>query len=161
MVMVHNPIERGLPVSLQEKLTADMKEAMKAREADRLSVIRMLLADIKKLAIDTQKQPTEEEEISFLSTQAKRRRDSIEAFTAGAREDLAATERAELAVIETYLPAQVSAEEVMAMAKEVIAEVGATTAKDVGKVMGKLSPKLKGRFPGKDIKPIVESLLQG
>jgi uncharacterized protein len=161
MVMVHNPIERGLPVSLQEKLTADMKEAMKAREADRLSVIRMLLADIKKLAIDTQKQPTEEEEISFLSSQAKRRRDSIEAFTAGAREDLAATERAELAVIETYLPAQVSAEEVMAMAKEVIAEVGATTAKDVGKVMGKLSPKLKGRFPGKDIKPIVESLLQG
>ena len=161
MVMVHNPIERGLPVSLQEKLTADMKEAMKAREADRLSVIRMLLADIKKLAIDTQKQPTEEEEISFLSTQAKRRRDSIEAFTAGAREDLAATERAELAIIETYLPAQVSAEEVMAMAKEVIAEVGATTAKDVGKVMGKLSPKLKGRFPGKDIKPIVESLLQG
>ena len=137
-----------------------MKEAMKAREADRLSVIRMLLADIKKLAIDTQKQPTEEEEISFLSTQAKRR-DSIEAFTAGAREDLAATERAELAVIETYLPAQVSVEEVTAMAKEVIAEVGATTAKDVGKVMGKLSPKLKGRFPGKDIKPIVESLLQG
>jgi uncharacterized protein YqeY len=159
--MVHNPFKRGLPVSLQEKLTADMKEAMKAREADRLSVIRMLLADIKKLAIDTQKQPTEEEEISFLSSQAKRRRDSIEAFTAGGREDLAATERAELAVIETYLPAQLSADEVTAMAKEVIAEVGATTVKDAGKVMGKLSPKLKGRFPGKDIKPIVESLLQG
>jgi hypothetical protein len=148
-------------MSLLETLTANMKEAMKARQADRLGLIRMLIADIKKIQIDTQRDSiTEDEEIAFLSTQAKRRRDSIEQYVAGNREDLADIERAELAIIETYLPEQLSAEEATEIAKGIIADIGASSPKDMGKVMGPLMAKLKGRYPGKDVKPLVESLLK-
>lgn len=149
-------------MSLLETLQANMKEAMKARQADRLGVIRMLIADIKKMQIDGQKESlTEDEEIAFLSTQAKRRRDSIDQYVAGNREDLADVERAELAIIETYLPQQLSPEEATEIARGIIADVGATSPKDMGKVMGPLMGKLKGRFPGKDVKPLVEALLKG
>jgi len=149
-------------VSLLETLQTDMKEAMKARQADRLGVIRMLISDIKKILIDGQKSEiTEDEEIAFLSTQAKRRRDSIDQYTKGNREDLAAIEQAELAIIETYLPQQLTVDEATDIAREVIASVGATSIKDMSKVMAGLMPRLKGRFPGKDVKPILESLLNG
>jgi uncharacterized protein YqeY len=149
-------------VSLLETLQTDMKEAMKARQADRLGVIRMLISDIKKILIDGQKSEiTEDEEIAFLSTQAKRRRDSIDQYTKGAREDLAAIEQAELAIIETYLPQQLTVDEATDITREVIAAVGATSIKDMSKVMAGLMPRLKGRFPGKDVKPILESLLNG
>jgi len=149
-------------VSLLETLQTDMKEAMKARQADRLGVIRMLISDIKKILIDGQKSEiTEDEEIAFLSTQAKRRRDSIDQYTKGAREDLAAIEVAELAIIETYLPQQLTVDEATDITREVIAAVGATSIKDMSKVMAGLMPRLKGRFPGKDVKPILESLLNG
>ena len=149
-------------MSLLETLQTDMKEAMKARQADRLGVIRMLISDIKKILIDGQKSEiTEDEEIAFLSTQAKRRRDSIDQYTKGAREDLAAIEVAELAIIETYLPQQLTVDEATDITREVIAAVGATSIKDMSKVMAGLMPRLKGRFPGKDVKPILESLLNG
>jgi hypothetical protein len=149
-------------VSLLETLQTDMKEAMKARQADRLGVIRMLISDIKKILIDGQKSEiTEDEVIAFLSTQAKRRRDSIDQYTKGAREDLAAIEQAELAIIETYLPQQLTVDEATDITREVIAAVGATSIKDMSKVMAGLMPRLKGRFPGKDVKPILESLLNG
>lgn len=148
-------------MGLQDKLAEDMKAAMKAREADRLGVIRMMLSDIKTERINLMRDLTEEEEIGFLSRQAKRRRESIEAYTNAARVDLADIEKRELAVIETYLPQQLSVDEVREIIRAAIAEVGATSPKDMGKLMGVLMPRLKGRFPGKDVKPLAESLLAG
>ncbi len=146
-------------MSLLLSLQADMKVAMKARDAVSLTTIRGMIADIKKLQIDTQKEMNEAAELSFLSTQAKRRRESIEAFRKGGRDDLADNEEAELAIIEKYLPAQLSEEEARAEISKIIESVGATSKKDFGRVMGASAKALKGRFPGKDVKALVEGLL--
>lgn len=147
-------------MALADQLKTDMKEAMKARDKARLSTVRMLMAAVKNATIEKGGDLSEDDELSLLASQAKRRRESIKAYDEGGREDLAKQERAELAVIETYLPQQLSKEEVEAIAKEVVAEVGATSKRDMGKVMGKLMPKLKGRFPGKQVGSIVNALLE-
>lgn len=147
-------------MSLLAKLTDDMKTAMKARESERLSVIRGLIADIKRLEIDTKSTLDEAGELDFLTKQAKRRRESIESF-ASVRPELAEKERAELAIIEEYLPKQLTPEEASEVVRPIIERVGATSKKDVGKVMGPAMAELKGRFPGKDVKSLVESLLEG
>ena len=146
-------------MSLLDQLQNDMKEAMKAREADRLGTVRLLIADLKTERINKMRDLTGEDEIDFLSRQAKRRRESIESFDGGGRTEMANKERAELAVIETYLPKQLSPDEVLAMAREAIAQAGATSRKDASKVMPLLMPQLKGKFPGKDVKPLLDSLL--
>ena len=146
-------------MALYEELQADLKAAMKARSADRVAVLRMLLADLQKQQLNAGRDLTDKDELEMLSRQAKQRRESIEAFTKAGRTELADKEAAELKIIEELLPAQLSPEEVKAMAQEVIAEVGASSMKEMGMVMGKLMPKLKGRFPGKDVGPIVRSLL--
>jgi uncharacterized protein YqeY len=148
-------------MTLQDQLTADMKDAMKARDSARLSVIRMLLADIKKAAIDQRKDMTPDDELTFLSTQAKRRRESIDAYVQGGREDLADTERAELVVIEAYLPQPFTADEVEAMAREIAAQTGATGPGDRAKVLPLLMPRLKGRFNAKEAGPILDRVLGG
>lgn len=147
-------------MSLLAKLTDEMKIAMKARDTERLTTIRGLMAEIKKMAIDTGKEMTADDEISFLTTQAKRRREAIDAF-AETRPELADKERAELAVIESYLPTQLTPEEAADVVRAVVERVGATSKKDLGKVMGPAMAELKGRFPGKDVKSLVESLLDG
>lgn len=147
-------------MSLLAKLTDEMKIAMKARDTERLTTLRGLMAEIKKMAIDTGKEMTADDEISFLTTQAKRRREAIDAF-AETRPELADKERAELAVIESYLPTQLTPEEAADVVRAVVERVGATSKKDLGKVMGPAMAELKGRFPGKDVKSLVESLLDG
>lgn len=147
-------------MSLLATLTEDMKAAMKARESERLSVIRGLIADIKRIELDTKSTLDEAGELDFLTKQAKRRRESIEAF-AEARPELAEKERAELAVIETYLPKQLTPEEALEVLRPLVERLGVTTKKEVGKVMGPAMAELKGRFPGKDVKALVESLLEG
>lgn len=146
---------------LKDRLMADMKEAMRAREQVRLDTIRMLISALKNEEIALKRGLEEQEEIALLSTQAKRRRESITAFEEGGREEMAAQERAELAVIEMYLPQQLSEEEVREMVAAVIGEVGASGPSDMGRVMGAVMPRLKGRFPGADVRPIVQSLLKG
>jgi uncharacterized protein YqeY len=138
-------------MALLEVLTNDMKEAMKARAAERLNTIRLLISDLKTERINKMRDLTPEDELDFLSRQAKRRRESIESFDANDRAELADIERAELLVIETY-----EAREVITAT---IAELGVTSKKEVNKLMAPLMAKLKGRFPGKDVKPLVESLL--
>ena len=103
---------------------------------------------------------TSEEELQLLATQAKRRRESIALYTQGGREDLVAQEQAELAVIEGYLPAQLTEDDVRALVAEIVAATGAESMRDMGKVMGQLMPKLKGRFDGKLAKGLVQSALQ-
>ncbi|MCB9726876.1 MAG: GatB/YqeY domain-containing protein [Deltaproteobacteria bacterium] len=148
-------------MGLGEQLRADMKEAMKAGDKVRLSTVRMLISELHNAQLAAMDTVDEAGELEMLVRQAKRRRESIEAYGKAGRDDLVAGEAAELAVIETYLPQPLSADEAKAMVDEAVAETGATSMKDMGRVMSAVMPKLKGRFPGKDVKPLVEAALRG
>ncbi len=147
-------------MALIDTLSGDLKVAMKSRDKTRLTTIRMLLAALKNERISRGEDLTSAEELQLLATQAKRRRESITLYTQGGREDLVAQEQAELAVIDGYLPAQLTEEEVRGLVAEIVAATGAESMRDMGKVMGQLMPKLKGRFDGKLAKGLVQSALQ-
>lgn len=147
--------------SLKDRLQADMIAAMKARDAERRDALRYLLAGVKNQEIDKRAPLTEAEEIAWLRTSAKQRRDSIEMFTQGGREDLAKREESQLAVLETYLPQQMSDEELEAYVRAGIEELGATSPKDMGKVMGTLTPRASGRVDGKRLSGAVRKALAG
>ena len=148
-------------MSLKDKLTADMKDAMKAREAGklRLSVIRLVRGAIRQQEIDGQKELSDEDVLGVSSKEVKQRRDSIEDFKKGGRDDLVAEAEAEIAVLMEYLPQQLSEDDVRALVKEAIAASGAASPKDMGKVMKELMPKVKGRADGKLVNGIVKELL--
>lgn len=151
-------------MALKDKLTEDLKTAMKARDQVRLDTLRAIISELKNTEISqrtdgTAAALTEADELAVLSRARKQREESILAFRNAGREDLANNEEKQLEVILGYLPKQLTPDEVKAIVQQVMAEVGATTKKDIGKVMGKLMPHVKGRFPGDQVKPIVESLL--
>ncbi len=151
-------------MALKDKLNEDLKTAMKARDQVRLDVLRAVITEIKNTEIAQRGEGgagvlTEADELAVLARNKKQREESVLAFRNGAREDLAAKEEAEIAILLEYLPKQLTADEVKALVAQVIAEVGATSKKDMGKVMGKLMPHVKGRFPGDQVKPIVEGAL--
>ena len=148
-------------MSLKEQLTADMKEAMKNKEKERLAVIRMVRGAIRQQEIDGQKELGEEDVIAVISKEVKMRRDSIEECRKGGREDLVEKTQAEIDVLLPYLPAQLSEDEVRELVKAAVEQTGAATPKDMGKVMGVLMPKVKGRADGKMVNTIVKSFLQG
>ena len=148
-------------MSLKEQLTADMKDAMKNKEKDRLAVIRMVRGAIRQQEIDGQKELGEEDVIAVISKEVKMRRDSMEEFQKGGREDLVEKTQAEIDVLLPYLPAQLSEDEVRELVKAAVEQTGAATPKDMGKVMGVLMPKVKGRADGKMVNTIVKSFLQG
>ncbi len=148
-------------MSIKEQLTADMKEAMKNKEKERLAVIRMVRGAIRQQEIDGQKELGEEDVIAVISKEVKMRRDSIEEFQKGGREDLVEKTQAEIDVLLPYLPAQLSEDEVRELVKAAVEQTGAATPKDMGKVMGVLMPKVKGRADGKMVNTIVKSFLQG
>jgi uncharacterized protein YqeY len=131
--------------SLKNQITEDMKSAMKAGEKDRLKVVRLILAAIKQVEVDKRIELDDAAILSVLDKMVKQRRDSVEQFENGNREDLAAIERAEIEVLETYLPEQLSADELAAMVDEVIAATGAESMRDMGKVMGQIKAKAAGR----------------
>lgn len=138
-----------------EQLKTDMKSAMKSREKLRLQTIRSLLASLKNAQIAKQGELSEDDVLGVLSTEAKKRRESQEAFAQAGRTDLAEQESAELKVIQDYLPAQLTDAEVNEMIDETIAQTGASSKADMGKVMGWLMPQLKGRFDGSRVKDLV------
>ena len=146
-------------MTLQATIEQDVKTAMKNRDSERLGTIRMVLASLKNKRIDLRRDLTEAEEIELLSTEAKRRRESIEAFTKGGRQDLVDKEQAELVIIQTYLPQSLSEDEARALIAAAITESGAASKKDFGKVMRILAPRIKGRFDAAAARPIIESLL--
>lgn len=146
-------------MSILEKLTEDMKVAMKAGEKERLSTIRLLRGQLKDVEIDKRAPLSEEEEIATLSNAAKKRREAIEAYSAANREDLAAKERQELEVIQSYLPQQLSAAEIEMLVDEAIAGSGAQTMKDIGKVMPVVMAQVKGRADGKLVNELVRKRL--
>ena len=151
-------------MALKDKITEDLKTAMKARDQVRLDTLRAIITEMKNMSIAQKGEGksgelSEADEVAVLSRARKQRDESIVAFKNGNRPDLAAIEEAQLAVILDYLPKQLTLDEVKALVQQVIAEVGATSKKDMGKVMGKLMPHVKGRFPGDQVKPVVEGLL--
>lgn len=145
--------------TLEQKINQDYMEAMRAGDELRKETLRFLRAALKSAQIDKRAPLTEEEIWEVIKRQAKQRRESIEQFRKGNRDDLAAKEEAELAIIESYLPAQLSREEIEALARQVIAEVGAAGPRDLGKVMGKLMPQVKGRADGRLVNEVVRALL--
>lgn len=146
-------------MSIQAQLMDDLKAAMKSRDAVKVGTIRMLRAQLKDAEIAKREALSEEEEISALRTAAKRRREAIEIYLKSSREDLLEKEKAELDIISGYLPKQLSKEEIEPIAARVIAEVGAATITDVGKVMGPLMKQLKGKADGKLVQQIARALL--
>ena len=148
-------------MSLKDKLTEDMKQAMKDKEAGklRLSVIRMLRAAIKNVEIDTKAELAEEDVIAIVAKEVKMRRDSMEEFKKGQRDDLVAQLEQEIEVLLPYLPQQLTEAEVREIVTEAVAIAGATSSKDMGKVMAVLMPKVKGRADGKLVNNIVRELL--
>jgi len=146
---------------LQEKLMDDLKAAMKGRDKLRHLVISLVRAAIKNAEIAQQRTMEDPDVLGIIAKEAKLRRESIEAFKKGNRPDLVAKEEAELAILLEYLPKQISRDEIIAAARQVIAEVGAQGPADKGKVMPKLMPQLKGKAEGREINDIVTKLLSG
>ena len=132
-------------MSLKGQITEDMKSAMKAGEKDRLKVVRLILAAIKQIEVDTREDLDEAAVLAVLTKMVKQRHDSVEQFEQGNREDLAAIERAEIMILDTYLPEQLSANELAVMIDKVIQATGASGIRDMGKVMGQIKMKASGR----------------
>ena len=148
-------------MSLKDRLRADVAEAMRAGDASRRDVLRMMLAAVKQEEVDGQTQLDDDGVQAVLVKQAKQRRESIADAEKANRPDLVAQEEAELRIIEDYLPGQLSEVEVCAAASGVIDELGAGEMQDMGRVMGQLMPKLKGQADGRMVSKVVRDLLQG
>ena len=150
-------------MSLNDQLAEDLKQAMKARDAVRLRTIRLVRAAIKDKEIAERHHGeanlSEEVYLAVLQKQAKQRRDSIEQFEQAGRDDLASTEREELAVIESYLPQQLGDDEIRSVVEEIVATTGASSMRDMGKVMGAAMQQLRGRADGRRINEIARELL--
>jgi uncharacterized protein YqeY len=138
-----------MSASLKDRLQTDLKAAMKGKDTARRDTVRLLISELKKKEIDVRHELEFAEELQLLQSQAKQRRDSIEQFRAGNREDLVAHEQAQLDIIESYLPRQMSDEELAAFIDEGIAQTGAQEPKDMGKLMGLLSKSAEGRVDGR------------
>ena len=142
-------------MSLGEKIRADLTAAMKAREAAKVSTLRMVQAALKNEQIEQGRELTDEEVQAVLRRSVKQRQDSIEQFTKGGRQDLADKESAELKLLEIYLPKQMSDDEVEAVVRDIISSVGATSRKDSGRVMKEVMARYKGVIDGKKVQEIV------
>lgn len=149
-------------MSIKDLLTEDMKLAMKDRESGklRLSVIRMVRASIKNIEINEKKELDDSDVLNVLVKEVKMRQDSLEEFIKAGREELAEQAKAEIEILNKYLPTQLSEEELKVIVQETITEIQATTVKDMGKVMAALMPKTKGRADGKRINAVVREFLK-
>jgi len=164
-------------MDLKEKIITDLKNALKEKKELEVSVLRMLLAAIlnkekekraklakeeeglKEEELAKKSQLTDEEVLEVVSSEAKKRKEAIEGFKQGEREDLVKKEEAELEILKKYLPEQLSEEEIKKLAQEAIEKVGATSLKDIGKVMAELMPKVQGKAEGGLVSKIVKELL--
>ena len=148
-----------MEANLKQKLTDDLKQAMRNGDKVRRSVIRLVMAAIKNAEIARQATLENTDILGIIAKEVRQRQESIEAFRQGNRQDLVAQEEAELAVLKEYLPRQLTREEIIAAARQVIAEVGAQGPGDKGKVMPKLIAQLKGKADGREINAVVTELL--
>lgn len=147
-------------MSLQERLMAEMKEAMKSGDSEKVSVIRMLRASLKNREIDRRRALTEQEIIETIASSIKQRRESIEEFKKGSRKDLVEKEEKEIAILQSFLPPQLTEEELEAKVRVTIEETGAKGIKDLGRVMKVLMPQVSGKADGKAVSDMVKTLLE-
>jgi uncharacterized protein YqeY len=147
--------------SLKERITEDMKASMRSGDKGRLAGIRLVLAAIKQREVDERIQLDDTQVLAVLDKMIKQRRESITQFAAGGRADLVATESAELAVLQAYLPAQLSDAEVEALIRAAIASTGAASMKDMGKVMAAVKPEAQGRTDMGALSARIKGLLSG
>ncbi len=145
----------------KEKLQEDLKTAMKSGDTQRKDALRFIIAAIKQVEVDTRTSLSEEQTYGLLMTEAKKRRDTIAEARKAGRNDLADKEEMELHLIESYLPQQLTRDELEAEARKAVEETGARSAKDMGNVMRVLMPRVKGRADGKLVNDVVKSLLNG
>ncbi len=150
-------------MSLKVRIDQDLKEAMKSGDKNRINTVRAIRAAFLEkevsLRVGGKAELSEEQELEVVMSLAKKRKDSIQQYKDAGRMDLAETEQAELSVIETYLPVQMADEEIETTVKDIIAELGATSMKDMGKVMGAAMKRLKGKADGGKVQEIVKSAL--
>lgn len=147
-------------MALKERLANDLKEAMKTKDQLRKDVITMIRSDIKQIEVDKRIELGDDGIIEIVSRQVKQRRDALEEFQKGGREDLVEQTQQELKILMEYLPEQLSEAEIERIVGETIDEVGASSIKEMGKVMAAVMPKLKGRADGKIVNQIVKQRLQ-
>ena len=148
-------------MTIKETLQDDLKKAMRSGDVMRRSVIRMLRSEIHNREIESREELDDAATVQLLGRQAQQRRDSIEAFEQAERDDLVEKERAELAVIMEYLPEQLSGDELLEIVRGAIEQVGASGPQDMGKVMGAVMPKVRGRAEGREVNRIASELLRG
>ncbi|MBN6888921.1 uncharacterized protein ACUXCC_003786 [Cytobacillus horneckiae] len=146
-------------MSLLERLNEDMKQAMRNKEKEKLTVIRMIKASLQNESIKQGKDLTEDQELTVLSREVKQRKDSLHEFNKAGREDLVEKIRTELQYVELYMPEQLSEEEVSQIVQQTIQETGASSKADMGKVMSAVMPKLKGKADGSLINKLVQQHL--
>jgi uncharacterized protein YqeY len=146
-------------VGLKEKLQDDLKQSLRAGKKSRVSIIRLVLSGINYAEMAKQAPLTESDVLGVIAKEARQHDESIDAFKKGNRSDLVAIEEAEMAVLKEYLPQQATRDEIVAAAKQVIAETGAKGATDKGKVMPKLMAQFKGKADGREINAVVTELL--
>ena len=146
-------------MTLREKINDDMKAAMKARETEKLGAIRLLTAALKQKEVDERIELTDEMVLTIIEKMLKQRKDSIAQFTTGNRLDLAAKEEFEVGILSAYMPQQLSEADVAEILNGVITETGATSAKDMGKVMNALRPKVAGRADMGKLSALVKARL--
>jgi len=146
-------------VSLLERLNSDIIQAMKNKEKDKLSVIRMIKSSLQNEAIKFGKEISEEDEITVLSREVKQRKDSLHEFDKAGRQDLVEKIRTELQYVELYMPKQLSEEEVIEIVKQAVSETGASTKAEMGKVMAVIMPKVKGKADGSFVNKLVQQHL--
>ncbi|CEH29639.1 hypothetical protein AM501_22470 [Aneurinibacillus migulanus] len=144
---------------LVDRLTDDMKQAMKDKDKLKLSVIRMVKSSVKNEEINQGKELSDDEVLTVLTRELKQRRDSLQEFEKAGRDDLASSARDEINVLMEYMPEQLSEEEIRALVSEIIQQTGASSKKDMGKVMGALMPKVKGRADGALVNKVVQESL--
>lgn len=141
------------------RLQAALKEAMASKDNARRDALRLVMSAIKQVEVDERKELSAEEIYTILQKEAKKRRESIDEMEKAGRTALAEQEKFELGILETFLPRQLEREEVAALARDAIAQTGATSAKDMGRVMAALMPKVKGLADGKLVNDVVRELL--
>jgi len=148
-------------MSLKNQITEDMKNAMRAKDMERLGTIRLLTAAIKQKEVDERVELDDTAVVAVIDKMVKQRKDSITAFEQGGRDDLAAKEKAEMAVLAAYLPARLSADDIAAEVKAIVAELGASGPGDMGKVMGAVKTRLAGKADMGAVSAAVKAALAG
>jgi hypothetical protein len=153
--------EASAPTSLTARIESAMRDAMRARDVQRTQTLRMAMAAAQNLRIERRRDLTDEEVVDVLVRQVKQRRESIDMYRAAGREDRAAAEEAEAEILGEFLPDQLDEAAIEDLARAAIAETGAAAPGDMGRVMGRLAPQIRGRADGRQVSDVVRRLLAG